>query len=224
MSNQFVLKQYQSGIPVDDSLTPPHLAYPHQIQTENGSNLLMALLSLSHSKTEHKIYLALYEDTRSNGTTAGRFNIRQIMCLSDLNSYNTARRGLQGLVEKRSVERKASDAQEKQLDSEYIVFRPDEIFSRRISLGLEPYPHAFARQGSQSSFDSAVECLASIHNISRREGQVAWSCAQGLTNAEIGSKLCISEQTVKFHLRHVFIKLGVRRRGELIAKFAQQRV
>jgi DNA-binding NarL/FixJ family response regulator len=33
--------------------------------------------------------------------------------------------------------------------------------------------------------------------------------AQGLTNAAIGRRLCISEATVKTHLLRVFSKLGV---------------
>lgn len=56
------------------------------------------------------------------------------------------------------------------------------------------------------------------YDLSRREAQVALCCAEGLTNAEIGDRLCITEQTVKFHMRHLFIKFGVRRRGELISR------
>ena len=60
--------------------------------------------------------------------------------------------------------------------------------------------------------------MASGYGLSRREAQVALCCAEGLTNAEIGRKLFITEQTVKFHMRHLFVKVGVRRRGELISR------
>ncbi|HCX28418.1 MAG TPA: hypothetical protein DHU55_01390 [Blastocatellia bacterium] len=43
-------------------------------------------------------------------------------------------------------------------------------------------------------------------------------CVQGLTNAEIGSRLLVTEQTVKFHLRRIFVKFGVKRRAELISR------
>jgi DNA-binding CsgD family transcriptional regulator len=38
--------------------------------------------------------------------------------------------------------------------------------------------------------------------------------ARGLSNREIGRQLWISEQTVKFHLRNVYRKLGISSRTE----------
>ncbi|MEV4295524.1 response regulator transcription factor [Microbispora rosea] len=45
--------------------------------------------------------------------------------------------------------------------------------------------------------------------LSRRETEVLALVARGLTNAEIGKALFISETTVKTHLLRVFTKLGV---------------
>jgi len=41
---------------------------------------------------------------------------------------------------------------------------------------------------------------------------------EGLTNAAIGTRLQVSEQTVKFHLRNIFVKFGVKRRAELVSR------
>ena len=50
--------------------------------------------------------------------------------------------------------------------------------------------------------------------LSEREIAVLEAVARGLSNREIGRELWISEQTVKFHLRNVYRKLGVTSRTE----------
>ncbi len=51
--------------------------------------------------------------------------------------------------------------------------------------------------------------------ITEREREIIRATALGLRNAEIATKLCISEVTVKRHLSNVFQKLGIRDRVEL---------
>lgn len=50
--------------------------------------------------------------------------------------------------------------------------------------------------------------------LSERETAVLGAVAKGLSNREIGRQLWISEQTVKFHLRNIYAKLGVSSRTE----------
>ncbi len=50
--------------------------------------------------------------------------------------------------------------------------------------------------------------------LSERESAVLEAVARGLSNREIGRELWISEQTVKFHLRNLYRKLGVSTRTE----------
>jgi DNA-binding NarL/FixJ family response regulator len=50
--------------------------------------------------------------------------------------------------------------------------------------------------------------------LSERESAVLAAVAQGLSNRQIGEKLWISEQTVKFHLRNIYRKLGLTSRTE----------
>ena len=73
------------------------------------------------------------------------------------------------------------------------------------------------KEGNQF-FERAIKRVVANNNLSRREVQVALCCVEGLTNAEIGNRLSVGEQTVKFHLRHIFIKFGVKRRTELISR------
>jgi DNA-binding CsgD family transcriptional regulator len=74
------------------------------------------------------------------------------------------------------------------------------------------------------TLDQAIECVTDFHGLSRREAQVALCCVEGLTNIEIGGRLHISEQTVKYHLRHIFVKYKVKRRTELVSRLLTQSV
>lgn len=54
--------------------------------------------------------------------------------------------------------------------------------------------------------------------LTERELQIAELVAQGLTNAEIGTKLWITQNTVKQALKRMFRKLDVSARAELVAQ------
>lgn len=56
---------------------------------------------------------------------------------------------------------------------------------------------------------------ASLHRLSERERQIAYSVARGMKNRDIASQLNISENTVKRHLQSIFGKTGARDRLEL---------
>ena len=55
--------------------------------------------------------------------------------------------------------------------------------------------------------------------LSRREQECAERTAEGLSNREIAGRLGISEATVKAHLTHIFQKLGVRDRVQLVMRY-----
>ena len=53
--------------------------------------------------------------------------------------------------------------------------------------------------------------------LSQAEENIYKHLTQGLTNAEIADRVCVSEKTVKFHLTNIYQKLGFKNRGEAIA-------
>jgi len=53
--------------------------------------------------------------------------------------------------------------------------------------------------------------------ISQRELQVLGGISQGLSNADIGRELYLSDNTVKCHARRLFGKLGVHERAHAVA-------
>ena len=64
----------------------------------------------------------------------------------------------------------------------------------------------------------AAEGLLS-QRLSRRQQEIVKHAASGLSNHEIADHLKISEATVKAHLTHIFEKLGVRDRAQLLARY-----
>ena len=59
-------------------------------------------------------------------------------------------------------------------------------------------------------------------SLTDRENQVLKLLAVGMSNREIGTRLRISEATVKFHVRNLRDKLEVRRRTEIVYTAARQ--
>jgi DNA-binding CsgD family transcriptional regulator len=175
-----------------------------------------ALVALSHSAVEHRLFSAMRAHESENETA---FTARSLASLTGIRSLSTIRRGLEGLLAKLSIARneKPNGQATRTLSTSYVAFAPEQIIARRGERGVLTYAKGIPGNGSHS-FERAIARVAENRFLSRREIEVALCCVQGLTNAEIGNRLKVSEQTVKFHLRHVFIKFSVKRRTELILR------
>jgi DNA-binding NarL/FixJ family response regulator len=63
--------------------------------------------------------------------------------------------------------------------------------------------------------------LGSANLLTEREVEVLRFLARGLTTAQTGAEMFISENTVKTHIRHILDKLEVSNRAEAVAKATQ---
>ena len=193
----------------------------------------LALVALSHTPVERRLYAAMLaampramnadNEQLENPVAENRpgvFTVRTLMDLTGIVSLSTIRRGLEGLVSKFSIERevKANGNGTRDHASAYRVFPPEQVIARREERGMKSYAKGIDSGVGGRAFERVIQRVVENKNLSRREAQVALCCVEGLTNAEIGLRLMVSEQTVKFHLRHIFIKFGVRRRAELISR------
>ena len=193
----------------------------------------LALVALSHTPVERRLYAAMLAAMPGATNAANEqhqnqlaenhpavFTVRALMDLTGIVSLSTIRRGLEGLVSKFSIERevKANGNGTRDHTSAYRVFPPDQVIARREERGMKSYAKGIESGVGGRAFERVIQRVVENRNLSRREAQVALCCVEGLTNAEIGLRLMVSEQTVKFHLRHIFIKFGVRRRAELISR------
>lgn len=84
---------------------------------------------------------------------------------------------------------------------------------RQVMAGQLVFPQAArrwldARQASRSD------------EVTAREREVWGLIAEGLTNVQIAERLALSENTVKFHVQHLFQKLGVKNRTEAALRHA----
>jgi DNA-binding NarL/FixJ family response regulator len=59
-------------------------------------------------------------------------------------------------------------------------------------------------------------------SLTERELAVLAALSEGLTNARIARRLGITENTVKFHLQNLYLKLGARTRTEAVAWYLRE--
>lgn len=195
--------------------------YPLGEKTERATDgAAMSLVALSHTALERQLYAAMLMAIDHSSSGLEMFTVRRLMEITGIRNLSTIRRGLEGLVAKFSVERGAKPNGNSIRDHgvAYRVFTPEEVIARRDEMGMETYARGIRSNVGNRSFERVVQRVIENRNLSRREAQVALCCVEGLTNAEIGVRLLVKEQTVKFHLRNIFVKFGVRRRAELISR------
>jgi DNA-binding NarL/FixJ family response regulator len=86
--------------------------------------------------------------------------------------------------------------------------------------GSYVHPSAGAAMAEQLAAGSTPGVLVSGPGgqLTKREVEVLGDLAAGLTNAEVGQKLFLSVRTVENHRAHIFQKLGVNSRAELVRR------
>lgn len=67
--------------------------------------------------------------------------------------------------------------------------------------------------------DTALRAhMARAYDLTRREEEILGLLLDGRAQADLPTELCIAENTVKTHVRHIYRKLNVRSRDELFQK------
>ncbi|MDT5292304.1 MAG: hypothetical protein QOF88_7193 [Mycobacterium sp.] len=87
-----------------------------------------------------------------------------------------------------------------------------EMFTR---MGAQGFAERARRELIATGEKVRKQELSSGDDLTAQEAQIARLAADGLTNPEIGSQLFISTHTVEWHLRKVFVKLGITSRRQL---------
>ena len=93
-----------------------------------------------------------------------------------------------------------------QLNTAYQMF---------AKIGAEGFAERARRELAATGEKVRKQPVESGGELTSQEAQIARMAGDGLTNQEIGAQLFISTHTVEWHLRKVFVKLGITSRRQL---------
>ncbi|HUE28951.1 MAG TPA: LuxR C-terminal-related transcriptional regulator, partial [Solirubrobacteraceae bacterium] len=83
------------------------------------------------------------------------------------------------------------------------------------SMGTEGFADRSRRELSATGERARRRSVETREDLTPQEAQIARMAGDGLSNAEIGARLFVSQSTVAYHLRHVFSKLNIASRHQL---------
>ena len=88
-------------------------------------------------------------------------------------------------------------------------------FEMFTSMGIEAFADRAERELLATGERARKRSVETRDELTAQEAQVARLARDGLSNAEIGARLFISQHTVAYHLRKVFSKLDITSRNQL---------
>ncbi|HMJ34914.1 MAG TPA: AAA family ATPase [Baekduia sp.] len=108
--------------------------------------------------------------------------------------------------------------QHRRVDARAQLRKAHELLSR---CGAAGFAERAARELNATGETVRVRTPESIDQLTDQECTVARLAREGLTNRDIGGRLFISARTAEYHLRKVFVKLGISSRAELKTALAE---
>ena len=75
---------------------------------------------------------------------------------------------------------------------------------------------------TKESFDTVCSRMAARYGLTRREEEVLGLLAQNTSDAQIEAALCVSRATVRTHIQHVYEKMGVHSKAEVVEVVARE--
>ena len=86
---------------------------------------------------------------------------------------------------------------------------------RRIFSGLNPQLIEFDQPQKRISFEQRCQQIGQSYALTQREIEIMMFVCRGRSRSFIAEELCLSENTVKSHVSHVYAKLGIHSKKDL---------
>jgi DNA-binding NarL/FixJ family response regulator len=102
--------------------------------------------------------------------------------------------------------------QNRRVDAREQLRTAHEMFA---SMGAEAFADRARRELLATGETVRKHTVETCGDLTAQEAQIARLARDGLSNPEIGTRLFLSPRTVQYHLRRVFLKLGVSSRNQL---------
>jgi len=100
----------------------------------------------------------------------------------------------------------------RRIDARRNLTEAHQLFTR---VGAQAFAERARRELVATGEKVRKQPVSSGAELTAQEAQIARLAGDGLTNQEIGAQLFISTHTVEWHLRKVFVKLGITSRRQL---------
>jgi DNA-binding CsgD family transcriptional regulator len=105
----------------------------------------------------------------------------------------------------------------------YLYFRKEKLVQSQMRLELQNYlleinHYKQAIEVSNKQKEELSRNRFKEFELTEREGDILLKIAQGLTNAEIAEALFLSTNTIKTHIKNIYIKLDVKNRVEAVRR------
>lgn len=102
----------------------------------------------------------------------------------------------------------------------FLIIKNKDHRMEQMKLELRNYLFQLDKLKSESKNENPISDLANNYGLTQRETEIMELIATGIGNEEIADKLFVSKNTIKFHIKNIFIKLDVRNRVQALQKIA----
>ncbi|HET9103252.1 MAG TPA: AAA family ATPase [Solirubrobacteraceae bacterium] len=104
-------------------------------------------------------------------------------------------------------------------DAQRHLLAARELYAR---LGARPFRERCDREIQASGLSPRRRVERAPDELTPQERSVARLVAEGLANREVAAELVVSVRTIEYHLTHVYAKLGLTSRAQLVARYGPE--